>query len=259
MTYKLKEWTPSELGVFLRDNGISHMDQRDQDLFMRLATDERIKPFWEWLEATNDKLADEGYEYDPVSVFWTAVRGTERLEKPANLPPKKKATYLSDVQEHAAALVELLSGTQFDIRLEEFCERSGMDISDFYEMQHYPECTLTEQLQELIGWADQPDCHDSAGNPTWMIRQGGDAARKHFLAAELLRDFDQMLGQLPPNQRLAGLMSAILDTEVFEEAAQKLVKRIREREGDVRFIKIDGHDAPLLDRYMMSLLKKADS
>ena len=259
MTGELRSWTPFRLRAFLRESGDVHFDDADRALFMRLASDDNMMEFWEWLDATNDKVSDQGYELDPLSVFWSAVRGTEQLEKPASLPPKEKTKYLADVKKHAAALVELLGGTKFDLRLDEFCEQEpGLEVADFHDMDHYPTCTLTEQLEEVIGWADQPDCHDSGGNPTWMIRQGGESARRHFLAAELVRKFDQMIGELPPSQLFADLMSVILESEVSAVAAQKLVQRIRERKSGVVYEKIDGHAASLLDHYMLHLLKARD-
>ena len=258
MTGELRTWTPFRLRAFLRESRDVHFDDGDRELFMRLASDENMREFWEWLDATNDKVSDQGYELDPLSVFWSAVRGTEQLEKPASLPPKEKTKYLADVKKHAAALVDLLSSTQFDLRLDRFCEQAGLDVSDFYDTDHYPSCTLTEQLEEVICWAEQPDCHDSAGNPTWMIRQGGESACRHFLAAELVRMFDQMVGELPPSQLFADLMSVILESEVSAVAAQKIVQRIRDRKSGIVYEKIDGHAASLLDRYMLGLLKVRD-
>jgi len=256
MKAKFPDWTPFDLRAFIRDSRDAHFDDSDRALCMRLAADENMRLFWEWLDSANDNAPDKRFDLEPLSIFWSAVRGTEQLEKPASLPPKEKEKYLAKVQNHAAALVELLSDTQFDLRLEEFCEGSGFEISDFYDADHYPTCTLTDQLREVIYWTEQPDCHDSAGNPTWMVRHGGDSARKHFLAAELVGVFDRSLRQLPPSELFADLMTVILETEVTAAAAQKLVDRIRQREGTARYEKIDGRAASLLDHFMLALLKE---
>ena len=95
MTVKLRNWTPRELRLFFRDSRDIPLTDADRGVLVRFATDDRMRRFWEWLNQANDEQQTNGYELDPIRLFWSAVRGTEELAKPASLPPKKKAGYLS--------------------------------------------------------------------------------------------------------------------------------------------------------------------
>lgn len=259
MRERLEKWTPRELCAVWQHERV-WLGEKERALLLRLATRLDMRRFWEWLDQKNDELASQGLELTPDAVFWVAVRGAEDLDKPSNLTPKKRAKYLQDVRLHADALVKLLKNTRFDLRLHQWHEKLGYERSELARFSIYPECTLTEQLQDLIKWAEMPDYHGTAGRPTWMIRQGGESARRHYLAAHLVREFNHSLHLLPPLELLAILLTAVLDADpqITADATQKMIHRIKERESDLSEDDIGGRSISLEEISLIQFLKNHD-
>lgn len=230
----LPNWTPHELRSMVR-NGEAPSFKSAAAAFERLVTDERVREFWDWLDAKNDWLekSDEGFEFGPQSLFWSIARGLELPEQPGASTPKAQQKYLDDVRSHAVQLANLLRGTRFDIDLAKVAELMEVERYELPQPTDFPLCVLTEQLQAVISWAEQEDSHDRNLTESWMLRHGGLTAKKTFLVSRLMWDFERFLGCLPPWQLFADLVNAALGLDgesINPDGLQKLVQRIKDRE-----------------------------
>lgn len=242
---EFRKWTPKELRAFIRSGEPATFGAAEQSLLSRLATDERMREFWSWLDIANDEAeaAGTGYELDPIQLFHIIVRGVRLPEKPGDMTPKARERYLSEVREHARQLVRLLEGTRFDGAVVEWPKEELALLTD------YPACTLTSQLQDLVDWTNKPDRHDAHARPAWMIRHRGSAS-KAYLMAVLLDEFE-FFGRIPSWELMAALMNVTLDLcgagEINSDAVQKMVARIRERRDHVKDSAASGREYSLAD------------
>ncbi len=229
---RLELWTPFEIRVFFRNGEDRALSKEHHEMLVRLATALPMKRFWEWLDAANDGQGD-GPELDPMFLFWRAVRGTKLPEPPGGVSPRARKRHLEKVKHHASALIALLRDTRFDLDLDDISEGLGWDRKEVEAaLSDYPSCTLTEQLTQLLDWCEQEDYHDRHRTPTWMLRQGGAPAKKHFLAEALYSAFEHARIS-PPWEHLATLINVALDLPESEalnpDTTQKMVARIIDR------------------------------
>ena len=192
MKRSFRKWAPAQLKEIFRGER-DVLSEHERTLLERLCSDDRIRFFWEWLKATEDQ--DETAVPGAALIFYACVRGLEFPGKPADMPPKEKSKYLSDVRKNAAALKRLLHGTRFDAEIDPSKKKSSGSMQALSgEILDYPFGALTLQLNEVIEWAKKPDRHDISGGPDWMLRQSGLPAKKLFLFFHLraaFEDFDE--------------------------------------------------------------------
>ena len=196
-----------------------------------------MREFWEWLDLTNDEVESGSTAafFEPESVFWSVVRGLDIPVQSTRMTPVAKQKRLDKIRAHARQLQNLLKGTRFDVDLAGLAERVDLPRNDLTGLSDYPLCILTEQLDAVIHWAGLEDGHDQRQSETWMLRQGGMTARKTFLIAKLVHDFEHMLRELPPLELFSSLVNTALDLDndaVNADSMQKFIQRIKERETD---------------------------
>ena len=129
------KWTPPALVEWLAKCGDKWPPGKIA-LWKRLATDERMRPVWEWLRTEWERREARIHDYVasvtlPAGKTWVCGPSTNRFTptglcfdiehamfprgKPGNMPPKERTVYLELVCKHACALYELLCDTRYDL------------------------------------------------------------------------------------------------------------------------------------------------
>lgn len=129
------KWTPPALVERLAKFG-DKCPPGKLALYKRLATDERMRPVWEWLRTEWERREARIHDYvasvtlpagrtlgcrhttnrfTPTGLCLDIERAMFPPGKPGNMPPKERTAYLGLVYKHAHALWELLCDTRYDL------------------------------------------------------------------------------------------------------------------------------------------------
>ncbi len=139
-------WAPSDVVEWLRKcNGQFPFDMVTR--FVALVTDQRMKGVWEWHQENYGEQGTEDHLSRTAFAFCYSAHSSCQLPRfPGNLSAVERAKYFAKVREHAAALIELLSATQFGRN----CER----LTGMYMDEVDADRLLENVEKDLADWGD---------------------------------------------------------------------------------------------------------
>lgn len=246
---------------------------RKFDELERLARDERMRQFWDWLARVtftrSDLIRNAG------SVANTITRYTRKPAKPGNMSRARRAQYFERVRKCALELETLLSGTRFDRRgeglghqdltdadcnksVDSFFEDRGVGAIDgpdegvvaFYGESdgtrelldwNFPESNLTDTLQRVCAWTYWDDWWDDdfflSSAP--IVQAETERGMGSYFAC-MLHDWFKGYGVDMPFPVLATVANVALrlppDAQTDEETVRKQVRRYQKRMGGKTWI-----------------------
>lgn len=254
---------------------------RKFDELERLAQDERMGQFWDWLASVNftrlDTLRNAG------TVANAITRYTRKPGKPGNMSRKRRAEYFKRVRKCALELATLLSGTRFDRggeglghtaltdaecnkSIDSFFEDKGVGNIDgpddaivaFYGTADgtrelldwsFPESNLTATLWRVNDWTHWDDWWD---DNFWLssapIVQAETERSMVSYFTRMLHDWFKDYGVDMPFPVLATVANVALqlspDAQTDEETVRKQVRRYQQKMGGKTWITaLDEKDA----------------
>lgn len=242
-------------------------DLKRFDEWETLATDSRMRDFWEWLRTVRYSKLD--LLRNAHTVAEEIVRSTQMPGKPGNMSPAVRNRYFERVRKSALELQELLADTRFDrcsgIGGRELTEDDlDMPLSHFLALRglgdrsgdgpeaaviafegdasgaareldwHYPASALTATLAEVYEWTFWDDQWDdrifSSSAP--IVQAGTDRARTNYFTCMLYRSFERH-GVAIPFSLLATVANVALrlpaEAQLDEDTARKQVRRFQAR------------------------------
>jgi hypothetical protein len=245
-----------------------HGNLRQLDELERLATDERMGQFWDWLASATFTHLDT--LRNATTVARAIARYTRKPGKPGNLSRKRRAEYFERVRKCALELETLLSGTRFDRAgwgfgqkdlsetdcerpLESFFEDRGIGNIDgpdcgvvaFYGTMsgtrelldhNFPESHLTDTLRRAYDWTFWDDWWDDnfflSSAP--IIQSETERSMVSYFTC-MLHDWLKGYGVDIPFPVLATVANVALrlppDAQADEDTVRKQVRRYQQRMG----------------------------
>ena len=248
-------------------------NSRQLDEWERLARDERMLQFWDWLDGVT--FTRSGSSRNALTVARHITYYTRKPGKPGNMSPKRRAEYFERVRKCALDLEALLTGTRFDgagcgLGYEQLtetdCERSvesffkarGIGSVDgpedgvvaFYAATdgavtlldwNFPQSNLTDTLRRAYDWTFWNDWWDDdfmlSSAP--VIQAGTERSVVSYFTC-MLHDWFTGYGVEIPFPVLATAANVALnlsaDAQTDEDTVRKQVRRYQQRMGGKTWI-----------------------
>ncbi|MEO5811996.1 MAG: hypothetical protein ABIU96_02450 [Rhodanobacter sp.] len=256
------------------------------DILAMLATDLRMRDFWDWL-ATLPASARLGR--DALTVSQTIRRLTHLPGKPSNMTPAQRTIFFEKVNKHVLALIELLRETKFDCfnmhelseddlrrRLKDELYSWGDDEDDdghvvaftvapdgIFRMPYdYPLSHLTDTLwsvYEWTSWDDQWDGNIFTSSAS-IVQSDAKSTPIVYFTCSLYEWFSRYRVEIPfPILATAANVALAIgpDDQVDEETVRKQVRRYQSRRAKCRAnhpmaFDDDGQNPPKFDDSVLS-------